>query len=811
MAATTYTVKSGDTLYAIARKYGTTVSELVRLNNIPNANIIYVGQVLVISGEAVQEEASKNFTITPTVGLQADTDRTLVARWDWTKTPTKHYEVRWWWGPEGQLGILGEETTTEQKYAVYNAPTNAERVSFYVKPVATNGQWTADWSTKVTYYFKDNPPLTPSAPSVEIKDYQLTATLDNLQDLNAESIEFHVYQDNGHLFASETVDIVTYHASCTFTIDPGHDYKVQCRSWRDGICSDWSGYSDNKTTKPSAPGGITTCRANSSTSVYLAWSAVDNADSYDIEYATKKEYFDSSNKTTTQSGIKTATYILTGLESGQNYFFRVRAVNGQGESAWSSIVSIVLGKKPSPPTTWSSTTTAIVGEALRLYWTHNSEDGSKQVTAQLELDIGGKKSTISIDNPDADDEEAEEKISYYDFSTSGYTEGTTLLWRVKTCGITGEYSDWSTQRTVNIYAPPTLVLTVTNHAGSLLSQLTSFPFSVRAVAGPNTQTAIGYHLSVVANESYETVDRIGNKIIVSKGSEVYSRHFDSSGNLNVTLSANDLDLANNVTYTITCTVTMNSGLSATASSRFTVAWRDEMYGPNAEIGIHKDTYSAAIRPYCEDENGALIQGVTLAVYRRMFDGSFVEIATGLANTAYTFVVDPHPALDYARYRIVATTISTGAVSYADIAGFSVGGTAAIIQWDEEWSDFDVGDSEVKSETTWKGSMLQLPYNIDVSEGPQNDVELIEYIGRKYPVSYYGTQLGYSATWKTDVPASDKETLYALRRLMTWMGDVYVREPSGTGYWATVSVSMNVDHCAVIVPVTLNITRVEGGV
>ena len=44
----TYTVKSGDTLSAIASKYKTTVDKLVKDNNIANANLIYVGQKIVI-------------------------------------------------------------------------------------------------------------------------------------------------------------------------------------------------------------------------------------------------------------------------------------------------------------------------------------------------------------------------------------------------------------------------------------------------------------------------------------------------------------------------------------------------------------------------------------------------------------------------------------------------------------------------------------------------------------------------------------------------------------------------------------------
>lgn len=39
-----YIVKKGDTLSAIARRYNTTVSALVKKNKIPNANLIYVGQ-----------------------------------------------------------------------------------------------------------------------------------------------------------------------------------------------------------------------------------------------------------------------------------------------------------------------------------------------------------------------------------------------------------------------------------------------------------------------------------------------------------------------------------------------------------------------------------------------------------------------------------------------------------------------------------------------------------------------------------------------------------------------------------------------
>ena len=203
---------------------------------------------------------------------------------------------------------------------------------------------------------------------------------------------------------------------------------------------------------------------------------------------------------------------------------------------------------------------------------------------------------------------------------------------------------------------------------------------------------------------------------------------------------------------------------------------------------------------------------TLSVYRREFDGDFVEIATGIKNGSNTYVIDPHPALDFARYRIVAIDNKTGAVSYNDPPGYPVGEKAIIIQWDEKWSNFDVdpGNEDALSNPPWTGSLLKLPYNIDVSDSNDTDVSLVEYIGRKHPVSYYGTQRGETASWSVDIPKHDKDTLYALRRLRVYMGDVYVREPSGSGYWARIKVSFSQTHCETVIPVSIELTRVEGG-
>ena len=64
-----YTVKSGDTLWQIANRYGTTINEITALNNIKNPNLIYPGQILQVltnstnEGEETRATGSINYTV----------------------------------------------------------------------------------------------------------------------------------------------------------------------------------------------------------------------------------------------------------------------------------------------------------------------------------------------------------------------------------------------------------------------------------------------------------------------------------------------------------------------------------------------------------------------------------------------------------------------------------------------------------------------------------------------------------------------------------------------------------------------------
>ena len=761
-------------------------------------------------------------------GIQAGTDRTVYATWNWDQTHTKGYNVRWYYDTgdtngSGTIWFVGNDSEVVDKQDTYSAPSNAKRVRFVVKPVSETYKvedndveyWTAEWSTEKIYNFTSNIPTTPSAPMVKLDKYTLTASLDNV-DTDAVIIQFQVLKDNSVIFKTGQVNIEGIefegdykYAQYTCYVDAGSEYKVRCRGCRNSLFSEWSEYSEKVVTIPAVPSGFTACYAKTQTSVYLEWAAVKIAKSYDIEYATKIDYFDSSDKTSTISGIESTRYEKTGLENGGTYFFRLRATNDTGSSGWSKTSSIVVGKKPAAPTTWSSTTTAVVGEPLIFYWVHNSEDSSSQTYAELEIISNGVSEVITIQN--STEETEKDKTSSYTVDISKYTEGAKLQWRVRTSGVTNEFGDWSVLRTVDIYAPPTLSLSMVDENEDPIENLISYPIRVRAVAGPSSQRAIGYHLTITSNDIYDTIDNFGREKIINKGDTLYSRYFDRSGDFSATLSANDVRLENNMSYRIACVASMNSGLTAESYLDFTVMWDSDKYRIDCRIYIDSESYTASISPYCKDKTGALIKDVALSVFRREFDGKFTEINSNIENVKNMFVSDPHPSLDYARYRIIATSKTTGQVAYYDAPAYPVGGKAAIIQWDEQWTDFDTDIQDTLASPTWSGSMLKLPYNIDISDSNSKDVALVEYIGREHPVTYHGTQLGTSSTWNTDIPADDKETLYALRRLQNWMGDVYVREPSGAGYWANVSVTFSKKHRNLVIPVTIEVTRVEGGV
>lgn len=876
MAISTYTVQRGDTLWKICSKYKSSISgntinakidTVVKLNGIKNRDLIRVGQKLKLSGSSGAGSKPSSTPIQATVhgpGLQAsDTSgRAVFADWDWSREHTKNYKYRWIQYVNGKwvVGNEGETASYEDIYcqSTYSADTGATKVRFQVLPVSATYKvkeggnevektyWSdAKWSDVKEYDFSNNPPLVPPVPSVEIKDRTLTVSIENIvaSELDAKYVKFNIVKDNTssvHTSSKIPINTVSNYVSYQYEVMYGSKYSVRaCTVGSNEKESGWSDFSNNAETRPSAPSGITTYRRNKrqdgSISAYLEWAAVTNATKYIIEYATVREDFENApgniSKFTTEDSRTSVE--ITDIESGYDYFFRVRASNTIGDSDPTDIVTIPIGEPPAAPTTWSSSNSAFVGDNMTLSWTHNSRDGSRQTFAQLSLKINdGSWSTFTLENTTNETSGEQEDVSTFAYGTAISYKGelhvkmdtsnialrdAKIQWKVRTAGVTDAFSDtdWSVERTIYIYEKPTLELSVTSDlAGdNLVYSLTTLPFYIRGrvdLTSYELQRPIGYHLQVISNDFYETVDDAGRTKTINAGDAVYSKYFDTSDMLIVEMAAYNIDLESGIAYTVRCAADMSTGLSVEQSYDFSVNWTDVEYTIDANIHVDEASLTAVISPYCTDANGDYIENVTLAVYRREYDGSLVEIASGIPNNG-TSVTDPHPALDYARYRLIARDKSTGAISFYDKPGYPVKCSSVVIQWDEPWSNFDIADENSVEGPPWSGSMLILKYNVSISDNRKRDVSLVNYAGREYPVTYYGTQIGETSRWTTAIPKTDAETIYALRRLSLWAGNVYAREPSGMGFWANVIPTFNVNYAGLTIPVTLDVTRVEGGV
>ena len=855
-------VVKGDCMWNIARSVygdGRKWPTIADANGVPRSNpVIYPNQVFTIPGITTPTPVPAPAPRPPVVkvpiinwfALDAGTTRSMFCTWTFDRANTKNYEVKW----EYDTGVGGwridTQGTTTDKQAGYSAPENAKKVRVSITPKSDN--WSDGQTASREYDFSNNPPELPPSPSFEIYETNetdetdvMTIELTNIQDtINADKIEFAIYQDDTFKYRTATANINQEARYCKFTttVDPGHKYKVKCRAVRGTIYGGWTDYTDNELSTPVAPSDITTLRSQKISeqqavqyAVFVEWPDVPSAKNYLVEWATNIEYFDTgeASSQTTEEGAG-PRLLVTGIELGYEYFFRVASLNEKGKSkTYTPIKSVKLGTRPAAPTTYSNVNSCILGEDLKLYWIHNSTDGSIETTARIHFTIIDsahpelQPTEIIKVIPNNRPEEEKTKTSVYIINTDDpewatVGAGYIIKWKVQTAGVIAEYSEWSVEREVNVYAPPVLSLDVLDNHSNSIEEINNFPFYISILSEPPAQTPISYYIEVIALQAYQTVDEVGKVKMVSIGDKVYQKYYDPQDNpwrFLLEMTPGNIDLENNIQYSINATVSLNSGLSASSTKTISVYFDEVFYDVFAEVIINKDTYEASIHPYCNQYNevegeivASLVENCTLAVYRKEYDGTFTLIESGVANEENLFVTDPHPSLDYARYRVVATMNDTGAISYADIPPVEYKESAIIIQWAEEWSSFN-SDNEGSGivEPAWSGSLLKLPYNIAISENNNMDVSLVNYVGRKRPVSYYGTHLGETATWNVEIPKDDKETLYAIRRLSIWTGDVYVREPSGTGYWANVSVSYSIKYSDLVIPVTISITRVEGGI
>ena len=342
------------------------------------------------------------------------------------------------------------------------------------------------------------------------------------------------------------------------------------------------------------------------------------------------------------------------------------------------------------------------------------------------------------------------------------------------------------------------------------SPLSALPLKLVLNGGSASMDVVEWAVGIEPESSLEYTADDGEEDTLSAGEVMYQAYLDGTdpgfGAKSSTLevSAADGVFVSGVVYLVRAAAIYATGVSVDGvTARFAVSYAGDLPAPTATVVA--DGLSCTIVPECRDAEGALVDGVTLAVYRIAYDGESVRIASGMANSGSSACTDWFADMGVSTYRIVAEKASTDEHTASTVEAETPADYIAI-DWGERISIEDDDGNVVGSEA----NRIILRKNVKTSEKYSPDSSLQEYIGRMHPVKYAGTQVGQSASWSASIKRGvDDQMLDQLRSMAVWNGQFYVREPSGAGYWADVKVS-GIDSSSekIARDIKLEITQIE---
>jgi fibronectin type 3 domain-containing protein len=216
---------------------------------------------------------------------------------------------------------------------------------------------------------------------------------------------------------------------------------------------------------------------------HVTWNAAPGASSYKIERKL------GAGGMYTQIGTPASTsFDDTGLATQSTYYYRVRATNAAGDSAYSSEVSITTPALAPTPTNGQVTSTTTTSIAMQWTDNANNEDGFKVYRA-----VGGGNTFVFVIALPADTNPAPSIATWTD---TGLTAGTQYDYHIQAFNLAG-YSDFTGVSTATTTLAPTSLIATASVSSIGLSwtaptgAATYNIYRAASAGGPFTQIATG--------------------------------------------------------------------------------------------------------------------------------------------------------------------------------------------------------------------------------------------------------------------------------------------------------------------------------
>ena len=448
-------------------------------------------------------------------------------------------------------------------------------------------------------------------------------------------------------------------------------------------------------------------------------------------------------------------------------------------SPWTRSNTVRALSAPNPPTLImpvDGTPVLVDQVSVRLAWVHNPTDGTPQSAAQIELDIGGTTSTVTVND----------STPYYDLPLSGVSAGDTIKWRVKTKGAYANYGNWSDYGEFTALGRPEITFTAPNN-GDVISNL---PLSLAWTYGDDSGVLKSLTLEILQGEkTVYTAD-----VPVGTG-EPGTYEYSLAGYL----------FDNDTSYGLRITALSSSGLSAIDEISIAIEY--------TSVRLQNSFF---VDPEIDDDTGIVSLFVSL-------DDSPIDpdpdpdaeepeyIDSPVDHASLYRVVNNHRVL--LRDNVQAGDELTDMyaplnITYQyELVEVATTGEVAII-------DMDVTINSVYWYIYWG---LNNENIARVHWAPNGSVSLsrpekeqIRYSGRKYPVTYDSKAIEEAYNYNGVITEDDRDQLEQLRRMIEDGGQGIWKSCDGCVYPADFDYNYQADYTTDQLKwnITLNVTRID---